>query len=281
MKILADVLSLEPLADGRFRAGTPHGEERRIFGGQLIAQAVVAAARTTDKAHCNSLHAYFVAAGDLKRPLILDVARVRDGRSFAARQVEVTQEDRLVFSAALSFHGGDPGPAHQVDMPDVPAPETLEDQREVRRRNAAAKGGTGKAFSAEQMIDARPVEQPVGRERGIEGRRCLWFRSRAPLGEDAVLHQAAIAYASDMGLVHVGLRPHMELGDGAPLDTASLDHAIWFHRPARADQWLLHVERSPIAADGRGLSFGTIYTRDGELVASVAQEILVRWKAGG
>jgi acyl-CoA thioesterase-2 len=194
--------------------------------------------------------------------------------------VQVRQEDKLVFSAALSFHDGDPGPEHQLGMPDVPPPEEVEDQRERRRLNAEERGTAVRVFSAEQVIDARPVEFPVSQEGGgIEGRRCLWFRSRDPLPDDPAVHQAAIAYASDMGLVHVGIRPHLELGGGEPLNTASLDHAIWFHRPARADEWLLHVERSPIAANGRGLSFGSIFTRDGQLVASVAQEILVRWRS--
>ena len=280
VKTLAEVLTLEEAGPSRFTAGTPFGEERRIFGGQLIAQSLVAAAHTVGKTHCNSLHAYFVSAGDLTRPLDFEVAHVRDGRSFDAREVRVRQQERLVFSASLSFHDGDPGPEHQIGMPDVPPPEELEDQRERRRRNADERGVAMRVFSAEQMIDARAVELPVTRpEGGIEGRRCLWFRSRAPLAEDPTMHQAAIAYASDMGLLHVGLRPHLELGNGEPLDTASLDHAIWFHRFARADDWLLHVERSPIGSCGRGLSFGSIFARDGTLVASVAQEILIRWRS--
>ena len=280
MRTLAGLLDLEEVSPGRFAAGSPYGEERRIFGGQLIGQSLIAAARTVDKGHCNSLHAYFVSAGDLRRPLQLSVAHVRDGRSFAARNVDVRQEERLVFSAACSFHDGDPGPEHQAAMPDVPPPEEVEDQRERRRRNSKERGTPMRVFSAEQVIDARPIEVPVTRDGGgIEGRRFLWFRAREKLPDDPALHQAAIAYASDMGLVHVGIRPHLELGGGEPLNTASLDHAIWFHCPARADEWLLHVERSPVATNGRGLSFGSIFTRDGRLVASVAQEILVRWRS--
>ena len=280
MKTLAELLDLQQVSPDLFAAGTPYGEERRIFGGQLIGQSLIAAARTVDKGHCNSLHAYFVSAGDLQRPLQLSVDHVRDGRSFAAREVEVRQEERLVFSAALSFHDGDPGPEHQVGMPDVPPPEEVEDQRERRRRNAEERGTPIRVFSAEQLIDARPIEFPVSRDSGgIEGRRCLWFRSRDALPDDPAVHQAAIAYASDMGLLHVAIRPHIELGKGEPLDTASIDHAIWFHRPARADEWLLHVERSPVSTNGRGLSFGSIFTRDGRLVASVAQEVLVRWRS--
>jgi acyl-CoA thioesterase-2 len=280
VKTLADILELEKLSPDRFVGGSPLGEERRIFGGQLIGQSLIAAARSVDKGHCNSLHSNFVSAGDLEHPLQIDVGRVRDGRSFATRKVAVLQEERLIFSASLSFHEGDPGPEHQLGMPDLPPPEEVEDQRERRRRNAEERGTTMRVFSAEQVIDARPVELPVSRDSGgIEGRRCLWFRSRDTLPDDPAVHQAAIAYASDMGLVHVGIRPHLELGEGERLDTASLDHAIWFHRPARADEWLLHVERSPVAANGRGLSFGSIFRRDGQLVASVAQEILVRWRS--
>ncbi len=262
MKTLAELLDLQEVSPGGFTAGTPYGEEKRIFGGQLIGQSLIAAARTVDKGHCNSLHAYFVSAGDLQRPLQLSVGHVRDGRSFSAREVEVRQEERLVFSAALSFHDGDAGPEHQAGMPDVPPPEEVEDQREQRRRNFEERGTALRVFSAEQLIDARPVEFPVSRDSGgIEGRRCLWFRARDLLPEDPAVHTAAIAYASDMGLVHVGIRPHLGLGGGEPLNTASLDHAIWFHRPARADEWLLHVERSPVATSGRGLSFGSIFTR--------------------
>lgn len=280
MKTLAQILELQELSPDRFTAGSPFGEERRIFGGQLIGQSLIAAARTLDKGHCNSLHSYFISAGDLERPLQLDVRRVRDGRSFAAREVAVRQEERLIFSASLSFHEGDPGPEHQLGMPDVPPPEEVEDQQERRRRNSEERGRALRVFSAEQVIDARPIEFPVSKDSGgIEGQRCLWFRSRGPLPDHPVVHQAAIAYASDMGLVHVGIRPHLELGAGELLNTASLDHAIWFHRPARADEWLLHAERSPVAASGRGLSFGSIFTRDGQLVASVAQEILVRWRS--
>jgi acyl-CoA thioesterase-2 len=280
VKTLGEILELRELSPDQFTAASPSGEEKRIFGGQLIGQSLIAAARTVDKGHCNSLHSYFVSAGELQRPLQLTVKRVRDGRSFAAREVEVRQEDKLVFSAALSFHDGDPGPEHQAGLPDVPPPEEVEDQRERRRRNAEERGTAMRVFSAEPVIDARPVEFPVSRDGGgIEGRRCLWFRARDALPDDPALHQAAIAYASDMGLVHVGIRPHLELGGGEPLNTASLDHAIWFHRAARADEWLLHVERSPVAANGRGLSFGSIFTRDGRLVASVAQEILIRWRS--
>ncbi|ALC10480.1 acyl-CoA thioesterase [Sphingopyxis sp. 113P3] len=267
-------LQSEPLGGDRFESPAGGGDERRTFGGLLIAQTLVAAAATVEGRPCHSLHLLFTGAGDGARPVTLAVERLRDGRAFAARGVRAEQDAKLLASATLSFHDGDEGPRHQPAMGDVSDPETLEDQRETRRRNAEARGRPARRSVAEELVDARPAESlPV--QGGQEVRRHLWFRSRKPLGDDPISHQALIAFASDMGLVHLQLLANNAAG-GGPLDSASLDHAIWFHRPARADDWLLHVQHAPVAHSGRGLTLGCIYTQGGTLVASVAQEVLIR-----
>ena len=277
MNTLSDLLTLEELAADRFRCLSMISDEKRVFGGQLLCQALLAAGRTAPNVSCNSLHVLFVGPGEASKPFEIDVTRIRDGRSFASRQVTVRQSDKLILSAMASFHRGDDGPEHELNALEVPRPEDLKDQREVRHANAAANGKAARTYSAETMLDARPFEMPVDESAGVEGRRCLWIRSRAPLADEPILHQAAIAYASDMGMVNVSLRPHIAYGDGRPIDFASLDHALWFHRPARADEWLLCVQRSPAAVAGRGLAFSHIYTREGALVATCAQESLVRF----
>ena len=273
---LQAILTPERSGGDAFVARSLPSDEPRVFGGQMLGQAIAAAAATVDQENASSLHAMFIAPGDAGQPFEVAVRRIRDGRSFATRQIEIRQREALTLLAWVSFHDGDPGAEHQIAMPDVQPPEELEDQRETRRNNAAARGKPAKVYASEEVLDARPIVMPTDTGNGVEGRRCLWFRARAPLGEAPALHQAAIAFASDMGLVNVGIRPHNDVGPGTPLNTASLDHSIWFHRPARADEWLLHVQRSPTASRGRGLSLGSIYNRSGELVASTAQEILAR-----
>ena len=191
--------------------------------------------------------------------------------------MRISQEGRLLLLAMTSHHrGGDDGPEHQIAMPDVPPPEALEDQQRVRDARAQAKGRPFRRYLSEEMLDARPVEMPLGRDAGIEGRRALWFRPRRPIAGGEAVHQAAVAFASDMGLVQVGLQAHNTVGDRSPLQVTSLDHAIWFHREVSCDDWLLQVQRSPVAAYGRGLAHGAIFTRDGRLVASTTQEFLAR-----
>ncbi len=273
---VARLLLPRMVENGRLVGAASATDERRTYGGTLAAQTLAAAAATVDDRPCNALHLLFVAAGDAGQEVALDVDRLRDGGSFAQRRIRASQDDRALIAGLASFHAGDDGPSHQVAKPDVPDPETLEDQREVRRRNAEVKGRPLKRFIAEDILDARSVTLPSDRSRGFESRRLLWFRTREAMPDTPLLHQAIIAFASDMGLVHVGVQAHNELGDGHALDAASLDHSICFHRPARADEWLLHVQRSPSAQGGRGIAHGVIFDRDGQLVASVAQEILVR-----
>jgi acyl-CoA thioesterase-2 len=271
-----DLFALRAAGADRWAApGPPDTDEPRLFGGLLLGHAIVAVSEATKP--CHALHALFVGAGSKREPLDLAVTRTRDGRSYATRHVELRQQDRLLLVGFSSHHGGDDGPEHAIAMPDVPPPETLEDQYLIRVRQCEARGIPPKRHLVEELLDIRPVELPLG-TRGVEGRRAIWFRPRQPLSGDQTLHKAVIAFASDVGLVHVGLLAHIKLGDGARLQATSLDHSLWFHREAPANDWMLHVQRSPIAAHGRGLSHAAIFTRAGQMVASAAQEFLARRK---
>jgi acyl-CoA thioesterase-2 len=251
-------------------------DERRTFGGLLAAQAVISAGRTSEEGSLNSLHMLFLAPGDPQEETGATVERLRDGRKFAARHLKICQSGKTLVSALASLHRGDEGPRHQIQMPSAPDPETLEDQRTVRSRNAERRGAPLRRRIAEELLDTRAVELPLDLSRGIEGQRLLWFKSRDRLTADPLLHQGILALASDVGLVHVGLRVHHLLGDARVFDSASLDHVIWFHGPAQADEWLLQVQRSSISGNGRALTHSSIFSRAGELVATVTQEILAR-----
>jgi acyl-CoA thioesterase-2 len=273
-----EFISVEPAGEDCFVGLAGKTDEPRTFGGLFAAQVLSAAAATVDGRKCNSLHLQFISSGDNRHSVTLAVERLRDGRSFSARQIRLAQNDRLLVTAFASFHGGDEGPDHQVVMPDVPDPNTLEDQRERRRRSWLTRGGTAPRYIAEELLDQRTAYTRVGLADGEEGQRAAWFRWRTQLGDDPALHQSAIAFASDMGLVQVGVIVENEIGSSRKLDASSLDHSIWFHRPARADEWLLHVQRSPVMTGGRGMTNGMIFDRSGQLVATVAQEILARYR---
>ncbi len=250
--------------------GVPRTDEPRLFGGVLIAQAILAASAGTPA--CHALHAFFIGVGEKEQPFDITVTRTRDGRSFATRHIEITQAGRLLLAGHSSHHNGDAGPAHQADMPDVPPPEGLEEQQVVRARRAVAAGRPARTYLLDVMLEVRPVELP---QTAAHPERALWFRPRAPFHGDASLHRAVIGFASDVGLVQVGLLNHGR-NENPAVQAASLDHSIWFHGDASADDWLLHVQRSPVAREGRGFSQGSVFSRDGRLVASVAQEFLAR-----
>ena len=268
---------LTPSAEGgdRFAALSSESDERRTYGGVFIGQAIIAASATVPDAACHSLHLLFLGPGDNRSRTDLAVDRVRDGRSFAARSVRIEQGGALLATGLASFARPGEGFDHQVAMPDVPSPDAIEDQQETRWRNADARSRPRSIYASETMLDMRPHPMPPGL--AGEQRRCLWFRARSPLANDPSLHRAAIGFASDAGLVAIGLVAHNASGDERRIDAASLDHAIWFHRDARADDWLLHVEESIVTTHGRGHSRGLIFAPDGRLVASTAQEILARY----
>lgn len=262
-----------PAADGgRFQAAAPpRTDETRLFGGLLLGQAIVAASRHGRR--CHSLHAYFLSQGIVDRPLDLRVESIRKGRSFDMFRVDIAQDGGDVLSAMTSHHDGDAGPRHGVAMPDLPFPDDGDDPRWHADSSWGAR--SGKRFLTMLLLEIRRLDLPSERTAGVAGRGAFWCRARAPIGGGPAIHQAAIAFASDMGLVAAGLQPNRE-GGGPRIQSASLDHAIWFHDEAPADDWLLHVQTAPAMKDGRGFASAAVFDRSGRLVASVAQEFLSR-----
>ena len=255
------------------------GGRGRMFGGQVIAQALVAAERTVDKDRpVHSLHAYFLRGGDEARDVDFQVMRDLDGRSFANRRVVASQNETPILTMVASFHRREPGPHHATAMPDVPGPEDVPDDAELRTKFAERLP----ADKREMMLRRRPIEQ-----RPIEARHWMnpepreaklhtWIRCAAPLPDDPRVHRAVLAYASDMGLLGTSMLPHGLSWIAGDVMGVSLDHALWFHDDFRTDEWLLYACDSPWAGHARGFNRGAIFTRDGRHVASVAQEGLIR-----
>jgi len=251
----------------------------RVFGGQVLAQSVVAAQRTIDAERAvHSLHAYFLRAGDSSEPITFSVERLRDGRSFSARRVHALQFGRPILSMIASFQTAATGLDHQIPMPAVPDPETLPS---IEERYAGIDTEVARYWVRHRPMDLRHVQQPIYLESAEPANeQAVWMRAVAPLPDDPALHAAVLAYASDYPLLEPVLRAHGRSWSDPGIKAASLDHAMWWHRPARADEWLLYVAESPSASSARGLGLGRIYTRDGVLVASVAQEGMLRVPAG-
>ena len=280
IEALLAVLDLEPLEVNLFRGRSPQVTWQRVFGGQVVGQALVAACRTVDVAERppHSLHAYFLLAGDPKVPIIYEVDRIRDGKSFTTRRVIAIQHGQAIFSMAVSFHRDEPGMSHQAKMPDVPKPEELPSEAEIKERVLPQMlEPVRRYYERERPIELRPVE--YGRYLGQtspEGRFHVWIRATGRLPDEPAIHQCVLAYASDMTLLDSALIPHGRSVFDKTIMAASLDHALWLHRPFRADDWLLYAQESPSMTGSRGFSRGLIFRRDGALVASVAQEGLVR-----
>lgn len=274
---LLALLDLEKVEDNVFLGRSPPEPVQRVFGGQVLAQALLAASRTVDSARlCHSLHAYFLRPGDPKIPILYQVDRSRDGGSFTARRVVAIQHGVQIFTLAASFQQAESGFEHQSQMPVVPPPEDLEDDREVLLRDPALPAAMRVWIERNRPFESRSV---LLRGLGDRTPRApldhIWLRTRGTLPDDPVLHRALLAFVSDMSLLDTALLPHGKSLFSA-VQVASLDHAMWFHRPFRADEWLLYVQDSPSASGARGFNRGAIYTRDGVLVASVAQEGLIR-----
>lgn len=252
----------------------PHG---RVYGGQVLAQCVVAATKTmSDDRHIHSLHGYFLRPGDIELPITFSVDRLRDGRSFSTRRVQAFQKGEPIFSMIASFQTLDDGLDHQIEMPsDLPVPETLPSAADLV---GAVDHPRAQFWAKARPFDMRHVGSPI--YFSVEGaqvpHQAVWVRALAPLPNDQSLHTAALAYVSDYTILESIYRRHGIAWSHPGLSSASLDHAMWFHRPARVDEWLLYVQESPSAQGGRGLALGRIYTRDGLLVATVAQEGMVR-----
>jgi acyl-CoA thioesterase-2 len=275
---LLSILDLEPLEHNLFRGRSPQVGWQRVFGGQVIGQALVAACRTVEERGPHSLHAYFLLAGDPKVPIIYEVDRLRDGKSFATRRVKAIQHGRAIFAMSASFQVEEPGFDHQVPMPDVPDPESLPTEAQMKAGVLPLMPDPVRAYyERERPIELRPVdfERYTSRE-PREPRFSVWIRSTAPLPDDPAVHQCVLAYASDLTLLDSSLVAHGRTVFERSIQAASLDHALWFHRPFRADDWLLYTQDSPSASGARGFSRGLIFARDGTLVASVAQEGLIR-----
>ncbi|NJO54584.1 MAG: acyl-CoA thioesterase II [Bacteroidales bacterium] len=275
---LLDILDLERLELNLFRGRSPQVGWQRVFGGQVVGQSLVAACRTVEDRMPHSLHAYFLLPGDPAVPIIYRVGRIRDGKSFTTRQVSAIQHGQTIFATMVSFHADEEGFTHQMAMPVVPSPTDLPSEADIEQRVLPMMPDPVRAYyERERPIELRPVE--FGRylgQRQAEGRFHIWLRITDTLPDDPVLHRCVLAYASDLTLLDAALIPHGRTVFEKDILPASLDHALWFHRPFRADDWLLYAHDSPNASGGRGFARGSLFTRDGRLVASVAQEGLVR-----
>jgi acyl-CoA thioesterase-2 len=281
---LVELLDLEPLEVNMFRGQSRDLGGKSVYGGQVISQALVAAARTVEGAVPHSLHAYFLRPGDMAMPIVYEVDRVRDGRSFTARRVQAIQHGAPILSMIVSFQKPEDGMHHQVRMPDVPPPEQLESQHLQRRRYAgqAAAAGTlheraQAALTRELAIEFKAVTpwnplQPEKREPAQH----FWMRASGQLPDDPLLHTCVLAYATDFNLLSTALLPHGRSWFTPGMIVASIDHALWFHREVRVDDWLLYTMDAPTSQGARGFSRGLIFDRAGRLVCSVTQENLMR-----
>ena len=278
---LVVLLRLERLEENRFRGESQDPGWGTVFGGQALGQALSAAIETVDAdRRVHSLHAYFLRPGDVARPIVYEVERIRDGRSFTTRRVVANQGGPAIFVMSCSFQLDEPGVEHQTEMPPAPAPETLPtDQQRLAPFLTTAPDAVRAHLLAERPFEIRTADQigddPFAPARG-EPRRLMWMRAVGVLAEQAGLHACLLAYASDYQFATTALAPHGISWLNRSVQLASIDHVIWFHRPFRCDDWLLHAIESPSAQAARGLVRGSIFTRDGRLVASTAQEGLIR-----
>ena len=277
---LVTLLALERIEENLFRGQSQDLGWGTVFGGQVLGQALSAAVQTvpTERA-VHSLQAYFLRPGDVRKPIVYEVDRIRDGTSFTTRRVVAVQSGHAIFNLAASFQRGESGFAHQDAMPEVPAPESLLTEQE----HGAAFAERLPDGLRERALGARPFEvRPVGPPQNplepvaAPPRRSIWLRTAGRLPDDPALHAYLLAYASDYSLLMTSLAPHAVTWLTPGMQVASLDHVMWFHQPFRVDEWLLHVMQSPAAHGARGLVHGQVFTREGRLVASTAQEGLIR-----
>ena len=276
---LLSILDLEPLEENLFRGRSPQQGWQRVYGGQVLGQALVAAVRTVpEDRFAHSLHGYFLLAGDPSRPIVYNVERVRDGGSFTTRRVTAIQHGRAMFVMSASFHIAEPGLDHQNTMPKVPPPEDLPSEQQLTAKLLAHLPENMRSYwERERPIEMRPLD--VSRYFAREKRapeQMVWMRASGRLPDAFPLHQCVLAYASDFTLLDTALIAHGKLMFDKGMQLASLDHALWFHRPFRADEWLLYAQDSPSSHGARGFCRGNVFTRDGTLIASVCQEGLMR-----
>jgi acyl-CoA thioesterase-2 len=282
---LVETLQLERIEENLFRGTSPDNRPGRIFGGQVIAQSLLAAYETVPDRICHSLHCYFIRPGDPTVPIVFEVDRSRDGGSFTTRRVIAVQHGKQIFNLAASFMTPEDGFEHQAPMsPKAPHWSQLKDEAELAREALAKNPEFAKEAAKHWMMRERPIEMrsPDARTYWMTGAKdpesFNWVRCRTPIGADPHMHQVILAYASDMNLLSTGMRPHGVHWQTPGFQSASLDHAMWFHKPTDFNQWHLYHQDSPSASGGRGFIRGAIYAEDGTLVASVAQEGLMRMR---
>jgi acyl-CoA thioesterase-2 len=278
LSALLTILDLEQIEVNIFRGVSPDETVQRVFGGQVAGQALVAAGRTVpEERHVHSLHAYFLRPGDPAIPIIYEVDQIRDGRSFTTRRVVAVQHGKAIFNLSASFQVDEPGVDHQAEMPDAPEPETL---MTLNQRREAAGIPASPRWDRPRPVDVRYVDDPPWWPRPGNPKRStqqVWFKANGEMPDDPLMHVCAATYASDMSLLDSALlATGLVWEENREVMVASLDHAMWFHRPFRADDWLLYDQSSPSASGARGLSIGRVFTRDGRHVVSVVQEGLLR-----
>lgn len=276
---IIEILDLDEIEQNHYRATSPNEGWQRVYGGQVIGQALVAASNTVDPSRqAHSLHGYFLRGGDTKIPILYKVDRIRDGKSFTTRRVVAIQNGEAIFTMSISFQVDEEGLTHQFPMPSAPTPEALRDDEEVHAEQAKDwPAEIRDQFTMSSAIQIRQVEPlDLMHPKKVEPRQLCWMKTREQLPDDPRLHQCALAYLSDWSLLDTATRPHAVSYLQDEVQMASLDHAMWFHRPFRADEWLLYEQDSPAAGGARGFNRGLIYNEAGDLVASTTQEGLMR-----
>lgn len=272
------LLKLERLEVNLFRGQSPNEDRQRVFGGQVLGQALSAATYTVKDMNCHSFHSYFLRAGDPNTPIIYEVDTARDGRSFASRRVIAIQHGKQIFNMSASFQKVEEGCEHQIDMPDAPDPETLESEHSLRVKMADRIPASYRdLFLRRRPFEMRPVSpKDIFNPEPSEPRNIVWVKVDPGMPKDFATNQAMLSYISDTSLLDTCMRPHALSYMNPKLQSASLDHAMWFYHPFEANDWLLYVQDSPASAGGRGMNFGHFFTRDGKLIATAAQEGLIR-----
>jgi len=284
VETLLDILDLERIEHNLYRGESPDVGWQRVFGGQVIGQALVAAQRTVnsngngEERIVHSLHGYFMRPGDPSVPIVYEVDRIRDGMSFTTRRVVAIQHGKAIFSMSASFQIQEKGLEHFVEMPDMPSPDELPSEKQLAEKFIDhAPEGVRNYWKRERPIELRPIslEHYISSKK-LKPEQNIWFRATGALPKNAAVQQAVLAYASDMTLLDTSLFAHGRAVFDPGLQVASLDHAMWFHRPMNMEEWHLYSQDSPNSSGARGFTRGSIYSQDGQLVASVAQEGLIR-----
>ncbi|CCQ12693.1 Acyl-CoA thioesterase II [Pseudoalteromonas luteoviolacea B = ATCC 29581] len=276
---LLNLLTLEEIEQGIYRGQSQDLGFRQVFGGQVMGQALSAAKQTLPEGrYVNSLHSYFLRPGDASKPIVYDVENIRDGKSFSTRRIRAIQYGKPIFYMTASFQGDEEGLSHQSPMPKVPAPEELKSSLEFYQEHAAQIPESIRSkFTREMPIEMRPVNfQNPFLPQVTEPTRHVWFKATGEMPDDRRIHNYLLAYASDFEFLPTALQPHGMSFMHPSMQVATIDHAMWFHRPFRMDEWMLYSVDSPSASNGRGLVRGQFFNRQGELVASTIQEGVMR-----